>query len=120
MYSFTFRINGLPRTINSIGRKHWGAKTREANLWKHNVLWSTIDNKPPKPLKKAKLILKRVSTTAPDYDGLVSSFKHVVDGLIDAEIIEDDRMENIGMPEFIWTKGKRNKGFIEVTVIEVK
>ncbi len=76
------------------------------------------DKAPEKPLKKARLVLTRYSSNSPDFDGLVSSFKHVIDGLVDAGVIQNDKFENIGAPEYVWEKCGRRAGKITVEVFE--
>lgn len=68
------------------------------------------------PLAKAKLTLTRHSSTEPDYDGLVSSFKPCIDALIMANVIENDRMSNVGKPTYLWELAPRNKGHITIKV----
>ena len=93
----------------------------EARKWKHAVCDQVILLKlmPPRPLPKAKLTLTRHSMIQPDYDGLVSAFKHVIDGLIEARVLENDKMNNIGAPTYLWEKAPRSKGFITIKVEEV-
>lgn len=90
----------------------------EARKWKKIVTDHTILHKaiPPKPLKRAKLTLTRCSSQEPDFDGLVSSFKHIIDGLILGGIIENDKMSNIGQPTYIWEKAPREKGKVIIEV----
>lgn len=52
----------------------------------------------------------------PDYDGLVSGFKHLIDALTEAGIIADDSMNVIGMPTFKWEKAPVGKGNVEIQV----
>lgn len=115
-YRISFVLPGLPKTVNAIGRKHWAAKVREARMWKRLVWLVARPTRPKAPLSKAKLTLTRVSSVCPDSDGLVSSFKHVIDGLIEAGIIENDKYENVGMPSFVWEKGEPGKGFVRILV----
>ncbi len=68
------------------------------------------------PLKKAHLTLTRHSSIRPDSDGLVSSFKHVIDGLVDTKIIVDDDYKTIGMPTYLWEKAPAKKGYITIKV----
>lgn len=79
-----------------------------------------MGKRPPEPLKYARLTLVRFSSVCPDFDGLVSSWKPVIDGLIHARIIEDDSMKNIGMPKFHWEKAPPKKGWILVRVEELE
>jgi hypothetical protein len=119
-YSVEFRIPGLPSTTNSQGRAHWALKAKEARQWKALVIFAVGRRIPARPLKRAKLTLTRVSSGTIDADGMVSSFKHVIDGLIAAGVIENDRMSNIGFPEYRHEKGKAKEGFIIVRVDETE
>lgn len=71
------------------------------------------------PLERARLTLTRYSSVAPDFDGLVSSFKHIIDGLIDAGVIVGDSMKVIGAPTYLWEKTSPAKGRVKVIVEEV-
>lgn len=118
-YELKFTIEDLPHSTNSLGRKHWGAKLKESRKWER-LVWETVIfggyPKPPSPLKKAKISLTRHSSREPDFDGLVSTFKHVLDGLKNAKIIVDDKMSVIGQPNYKWECAPRNKGKITVHV----
>lgn len=74
---------------------------------------------PPRPLTKAKLTLIRHSSRCPDYDGLVVSFKPVVDALKKCGIIADDSMSVIGKPTYEWKKIGVREGKIAVIVDEI-
>jgi hypothetical protein len=90
----------------------------EAKKWKKKVEEAVVYGRlqPAKPLTKAKLTLTRHSSMRPDSDGLVSSFKHVIDGLIEADVLVDDAFENIGMPVYLWLRAPPCKGFITIEV----
>lgn len=75
--------------------------------------------KPRAPLERAKLTLTRASAVEPDYDGLVSSFKHIIDALVEGGILVNDKTENIGKPDYQWVVAARNKGCIKVKIEEV-
>lgn len=113
-YIFEFEIPGLPKTTNSGGRDHWKAKAREAKKWKSMV--AIVVSKPPSPLTKARLTLTRCSSGECDFDGLVSSFKHVIDGLVDAGVIVNDKFSAIGQPTYQMEKASPGKGKIKVKV----
>lgn len=118
-YIIEFQIEGLPKTTNA-SSSSWRARYSEAKRWKYLVSLAILQFGAPKiPLKKAKLTLTRVSSAEPDFDGLVSSFKHATDGLIEAKVIENDKMSNIGQSEYKWIKGKRNEGYIIIKVEEL-
>lgn len=117
-----FEIADLPKTTNSGGRAHWAMKAKEAKKWKNltkeaflrwcgeNNYWKVPD------LKKAKLTLTRCSAKEPDADGLVSSFKHVIDGLVEAGVIIDDKPSVIGFPNYAWEYARPKQGKIKVKV----
>lgn len=117
-YSVEFLISGLPPTYNSHNRKHFMVKTKEKNKWHHLVATAIGGNKPKKPLTKYKLTLTRFSSTEPDYDGLVSTWKPVIDALVLCNILEDDKISNSGPWDCRWEKGKRGGGCIKVAVKE--
>lgn len=114
----SFEIKGLPKTTNSGGRTHWSIKAREAKYWINIVVFATVTQRPKTPFQKAKLTLTRCSSVESDFDGLVSSFKHVIDGLIAARIIVGDKMSNIGQPVYRWEKAKPKVGRIKITIEE--
>lgn len=118
-YHLEVEIEGLPATYNKISRKHWAVKVKEAQKWKDLVKIYTNGKLPKKPLDKALIKFTRVSSACPDSDGLVSGFKHVQDGLINAGVIVNDRYENIGMPEYRWEKCGAGKGKIKIEVTEI-
>jgi hypothetical protein len=117
---YLIELHGLPKRTNS-NNGHWRTRQREALKWKRLVceLVTLSKMKPDKPIEKAKLTCIRFSSVEPDADGLVSSFKHVIDGLILAGVLENDRMSNIGMPEYRWEKVAPKMGKIQVIVEEV-
>jgi hypothetical protein len=120
-YTLIFRIDGLPKRTNNMGG-NWRAKHSQSKLWKARVQKELlIRHLPEKPLDLVKLTLVRHSSMKPDFDGLVSSFKHVIDGLIEGLVLADDQMENFldGQPKYIWEYAPPCKGFIEVSLHEV-
>lgn len=119
-YVIEVEIIGLPHTQNALGRRNYQVKAREARKWIDAVIMATNGMKPHKPLVKAKLTLTRFSSVCPDFDGLCSSFKHPVDGLIKAGIIIDDKMSVIGQPNYKWEKAAPKKGRIKIKVESVE
>lgn len=117
-----FIIEGLPATTNSGGRAHWAVKAKEAKKWKYAVhkearlQVANLCHEYSLPLKKARLTLTRYSTREPDYDGLVSGFKHILDGLKEAGVIVDDKVSVIGQPIYLWEEAKPRQGKIKVKV----
>ena len=120
-YYLEFKLDGLPKTTNAKrGFGHWAQYYRESVKWKKSLIPYFTSMKPSKPLKKARLTLTRYSSSQPDYDGLVSSFKHVIDALVDAGILENDKPQNIGRSTYTWEKAEKNKGYIRVLVEEIE
>lgn len=124
-YRLEITIQGLPKTTNSGGRLHWSKKIKEAKLWKRRVqamvLISSV-REPLNPLKFARVICIRYSSGECDYDGLVSSFKHPIDGLVAAGVLENDKMTNFvgGHPDYFQEKCLRGKGKIKIIVEEIE
>ncbi len=120
LYSFEFEINELPKPINRQQGMHWRQKSQYVKVW-HNMVGAKIaGHKPSIPLMKARLTLTRMSSVEPDFDGLVSSFKPVIDGLIVCGVIVNDKMTNIGQPRYSWVKARPGKGGIKVRIEEVE
>ena len=120
-YSMHFELPGLPATTNSARGKftHWKKRYAHDVSWKKAV-WAMVfkSGKPMDPLPKAKIRLVRHSSSRPDYEGLVSTFKPILDGLIEAKVISNDTFDVIGIPEYTWEKAAAKQGKIEVFVEE--
>ena len=113
----TFCIEQLPPTVNRQSGMHWRKKAQIVKQWHGMVaIYCGGFLKPKAPFKKAKLTLTRFSSVEPDFDGLVSSFKPVIDGLIKCGVLENDKMSNIGKPDYRWEKVKPKQGKIVVTI----
>ncbi len=115
-YTLEFEIKGLPSTANATLRGHWRTHYGKAKTWKRKVWLVVWHLRPPEPLTRAQLTLTRFSSSEPDFDGLVSSFKHVIDGLVEARVLIDDKPSVIGQPVCQWTKAKPGHGKIKVRV----
>lgn len=118
MYSLKLVFNNLPKQTNAMSSFGWKQKMIEARRWKNAVVSECSGRAPKKPLEKVSLVLTRFSSREPDWDGLVSGFKHVIDGLKLAGIIIDDRMSVIGQPTYKWEKTSKGLGKIQVEVYE--
>jgi hypothetical protein len=99
------------RTVNELNtsqREHWTTKHKRAKLQRSTTfhwLQHLLPHEPmPWPLK---IVLTRISPRALDYDGLVASLKHVVDGVADylmgAYGTGQDRQ-----PDLFWRYGQRH------------
>lgn len=120
MTLFSFSIQGLPKMTNPSGAKstHWRVRKAESDKWKKWVCAAINAGRKFKewPLEKANLTLIRHSSSRPDPDGLVSGFKAVIDGLVVAGVLKNDKFKNIGMPNYMWQPAAPKKGFITVLV----
>jgi len=110
-----FTVPYLPKPRNRLN-VHWRYRQAEALTCKKFVALYAKRLAPKKPFFKASLTLIRYSSKEPDFDGLVSSFKHIIDGLIDIGVIENDKQQNIGQPIYQWAKVSPGKGKIFVRV----
>lgn len=117
-YRLSFELPILPAMTNKLSTMHWRAKGKAAKEI-HRLVGLAASPRPLKPLPRARMTCTRFSSQVPDYDGLVSSFKHVIDGLVVCGVLEDDSLENIGMPEFHWMRTKPKLGRIEIEVEEI-
>ncbi len=118
-YRLEFTIPELPKPTNAIERKHWAFKVKYVKHWHQLIAAAVGSRKPVKPLRRAQLTLTRLGTREPDFDGLVSSFKHVLDGLIVCGVLENDRPSNIGESKYRFVKCKRSEVGIHVIVDEL-
>ena len=119
-YKLEFEINALPKTLNTSLRMHWASRNTENKKWDRWVnAFAMKQGKPKAPLQKAILKLTRHSSTAPDPDGLIGSFKCVLDALVSCGVLQDDTFLNVGIPEYRWEKSKRGYGKITVSLEEV-
>lgn len=112
-----FELPGLPKMSNQLLRGHWRVKHAHAKKWKAAVAYAArLRFKQAEPLDSAVLTLTRVSSVEPDTDGLISGFKHVIDGLVECGVLANDRPSNIGIPHYRWEKCAPGKGKIRVRV----
>jgi hypothetical protein len=119
-YVLEFKLIGLPKMSNALLRGHWRVKHAHAVKWKGAVERAMrILNKPPQPLEWAMLTLTRVSSVEPDHDGLVSSFKPILDGLVECGVLADDKRAVVGVPDYRWEKGRPGHGHVKVRVEEL-
>jgi len=105
---------------NPSGRKmHWAVLAKENRHWKAMVNLMVCGHRPKAPLKRARLTLTRFSSVSPDSDGLVSGFKRIIDGLVASGVLENDRYENIGMPQYLWQKEAPGRGRVHIKIEEI-
>lgn len=110
-YRLAFEIRGeLPLLPNAMRFRHWTKEHANAKRWKYLVALKARP-KPKRPLTSAKVTLTRLSSRRPDPDGLVGSFKVVLDALQRCGVLANDDHATIGMPDYRWEpEGRTNRG----------
>lgn len=121
-YMLNILIPVLPETTNAArhANGHWTARAAKDKHIK-KLTWQLVmeNGKPRNPLPRAKVTLIRYSSSEPDYEGLVSSFKPILDSLTESKVIKDDNCDVIGIPTYLWGKTKPGAGYIKVIVEEI-
>lgn len=119
MYQLIFRLPYLPPMGNVWGRIN-SFKRDKMNKQLYTIINAQACGlKPSAPLDRYRLILTRFSSSEPDYDGLVMSFKGIVDGLVQAKVLANDKLSNSGIWDVRWVKSKPKEGSIKVEVYAV-
>lgn len=111
-------IPALPKLPNTLLGAHWRSRASNAQKWKKLVVQSLFDcatSLPSHPLKKARIYLIRRSPRQCDFDGLVGSFKPVLDALVKCMVIEDDAPQHIECT-YSWEKTSTKGQGIKVTI----
>lgn len=119
MYSLEFTIHALPKIISNGSHGHWATKYAHAKKWHGLVAQAIGPNKPLAPLSAVSGIFIRGSSTPPDYDGLVISFKPLIDALVKCAVLQNDRINNLPNPKYLWEKAAPKRGFIKISIKEV-
>jgi len=117
-YLISIVLPGLPKTPNELMKRNViFLKRSERKKWAYYIgIRINKPSRPKEPLKKAKVSCVRYSPRCPDYEGLVGSFKFVIDALVYWEILKDDSMKIIGVPDFKWELCKANEARIKITI----
>lgn len=112
-------IPDLPLMTNNLLRRHWSFVMKEKDKW-HGLVFNAVDRewygKNIKPFEKANILFERHSVREPDWDGLVSGFKFVTDGLVKAGVLIDDKPSVILDARYKWHKAKKDRQGIRVFV----
>lgn len=114
-----FSIGDLPKMTNRTAGKQWFSRHKERVKWQrlvepHCHKLGIVNLK----LEKASLTLTRLSSKAPDSDGLVSGFKFVIDSLVKCGVLVDDNYRIIGMPTYLWQYRPKKQGSLITIRIE--
>ena len=119
MYKLDLTLHSLPDSLNKGLRAHRFKYHQKNRKWDLLIAGIVRDRLPPTPLKKAHIRIVRHFWRTLDYDGLVGSMKPVVDALVSAGVIEDDRWNVLGAwdvsQEF---RPKKDGPLLEIQVVE--
>ena len=115
----TITIPDIPPSLNKWSRMHWAKAAEIKKQWEANVYYASFSQRPKEPYKKAKVTITYFFKTKQrrDLDNYVPKF--ILDGLVKAHIILDDRAEYIGMTELIQEYDKENSR-VEITIKELE
>lgn len=80
-FVFQMILSGLPAPVNEMWGKNKMIAYRNSQLWRKNVFYTAKGFEPRQPLTRATIQCKRFGRQYLDFDGLVGSFKPVIDGL---------------------------------------
>ncbi len=115
-YELKIKLMGLPKTQNALNTMHWAKKSAHAKKWKRDVKLQCWSHLPPQPLRHASLKLIRASSRQPDYDGMVGSFKCLIDGLVEAKVLANDNPDVVGRPHYEWRRVAAKEGHVLIEV----
>lgn len=112
-----FSIPLLPLLPNRLLGAHWWVRSSHAKKWRQLVWLQTMyqNCRPEHPFSKAEITFTRCSPYQCDYDGLVGSFKPVLDALVKCELLEDDSPQHVNC-SYLWEKTPRAKQGIRILI----
>lgn len=110
-----FFIQELPKLPNSLLGAKWFVRSSHAKKWKRIIGAILYEHQPIKRLPFAYITLTRHSPRMCDFDGLVGSFKAVLDALVTHGVIEDDSPKFVEV-DYQWTKTPTAKQGVSVKV----
>jgi hypothetical protein len=108
---YRVKIEGLPKIVSNGSQGSWFTKHNNAKLWHRKVYLALSGFIPDEPYIFLNLIMTRASSSEPDYDNLVISGKPVIDGLVRAGIVVNDKQKNI-LCKYQWEKCRPKDGHI--------
>jgi hypothetical protein len=119
-FHFEVQIFELPemRANGRLARAHWALIHKHTTKWRMAVQMELIAQGAARvgPWSRVAIECTRASVREPDFDNLVSSFKPLIDGIVDSGLIEDDNSKVIVAREYLWTPAPRGKGWVKVVI----
>ncbi len=117
---------GNPLPVLQSDKMHQRVRAAYRKAWHKRVAEQVMLSgaRPREPWGPADILCVRHSAVEPDYDGVVNSFKPLIDGLIKARVIVDDRPSALGpgmewqeaAPRYQWKRAPRGEGRVTITV----
>ena len=104
----TITIPDIPPSLNKWSRMHWAKAAEIKRQWEADVYYTAYGQRPKEPYKKAKVTITYFFKTKQRHDLDNYTPKFILDGLVKAHILLDDRAEYIGMAELIQGYDKEN------------
>ena len=96
MYEINLTLQTLPKSLNKTLRQHWRGQRKAGKVWDLEIQIALRGRLPLQPLQKARIRIVRHSWRSLDFDGLVGSLKPVVDALVTAGVLLDDKWTVVG------------------------
>jgi hypothetical protein len=103
-----FVLYDLPPSLNEWQNLHPMEKARRKKQTERDVYYASYNQRPTKPYSKARVTIRIFFPVKRRRDERNYDCKWLIDGLVVAKIIEDDRYEVIGRPEVIPDYDKDN------------
>lgn len=118
MYHLRIEIPGLPTLQSGSFGSKWSRREHD-KTWKDLVGWSTAGKRPGEPLERVHVSCTRFSgSRRPDETNLRSSFKPLIDGLVNVGIMVDDDTKHMS-EEYDWQPCPGGEGRVVIEVTEV-
>ena len=113
-------IPGIPPSLNEWSRMHWAKAARLKKQWEHDVYYCAYSVRPKTPIKFAKVKITYFFKTNRHRD-IVDNYspKFLMDGIVKAGVLVDDRTEYVGIPELVPDFDKDNPR-VEIEIEEVE
>lgn len=117
-YALAFTLDALPPLPNRTKGQHWAVTAKSRKDWHWRVKGGVGRDKPKQPLERARVTLVRHSCSEPDEDNTMASWKPVLDGLVQAGVLADDKPSVVTLKSQ-WFHAPRGKGYIGISVEEI-
>ena len=111
-------IPDIPPSLNKWSRMHWAKAAEIKKRWEADIYYSAFSQRPKVPYRYAKVIITYYFKDHRHRD-IVDNYspKFLMDGLVKAKILEDDRTEYVGVPELIMAYDRENSR-TEIKIIQ--